>query len=265
MICSNCKREIPDGMRFCTHCGRPVSSAEGAEGESPTRTAELKTPVDSSLDSTSPTMRVIPADPRTPSERPQGESHGEKRLLVVTSVMATLAAVAAIALVVVILNPFGAGNAQDEAEPQEAPGQISVNVNLPPDENDDGAAEQDAPADDAPSREPVDTEGDDALDDALDDARYVLLDSATHLYTDDELAALSDWELYLARNEIYARHGRCFRNEDLQSYFGSQEWYEPLYAPEEFDARAGSLLNDTERANASTILSVEHERGSAYV
>ena len=44
---------------------------------------------------------------------------------------------------------------------------------------------------------------------------YLLSDSATRLYTRSELEPLSDYELYVARNEIFARHGRMFVNEDF--------------------------------------------------
>ena len=92
---------------------------------------------------------------------------------------------------------------------------------------------------------------------------YVLPDSSTRLYSADELSGLSDWELYVARNEIYARHGRMFQKQDLQDYFNSQSWYTPLYSPEEFDSMG--LLSSTEQQNASTILSVEQSRGSSYI
>ena len=135
-------------------------------------------------------------------------------------------------------------------------------MNLPLDEKDDEAAGQDASEDDVTAPESDEPYEDDNPD---YDGHYVLPNSATHLYMGDELAAMSDWELYIARNEIFARHGRTFQKEDLQSYFDGQEWYEPRYSPDEFDAMVGTLLNDTERANASTILSIEQERGSAYV
>jgi hypothetical protein len=32
----------------------------------------------------------------------------------------------------------------------------------------------------------------------------------------------------LARNEIYARYGRVFRDEALQEYFNSKSWYKNL-------------------------------------
>ena len=92
---------------------------------------------------------------------------------------------------------------------------------------------------------------------------YVLPDSATRLYSKSELQGLSNWELYVARNEIYARHGRTFQKDDLQSYFNSQAWYTPLYSPEEFDGMG--LLNSTEQQNAATILELEQSRGSSYI
>lgn len=92
---------------------------------------------------------------------------------------------------------------------------------------------------------------------------YVLPDSSSRLYSTSELSSLSDWELYVARNEIYARHGRTFQKDDLQNYFDGQSWYTPLYSPEEFDSMG--LLNSTEQQNAATILSLEQSRGSQYI
>jgi hypothetical protein len=53
------------------------------------------------------------------------------------------------------------------------------------------------------------------------------------------------------RNEIFARHGRIFKDPSLQSYFASQDWYRPN---PKFDPR---LLTPLERANVATILAHE--------
>ena len=94
---------------------------------------------------------------------------------------------------------------------------------------------------------------------------YILPYSATYEYSTSEISHLSDWELYLARNEIYARHGREFRNDDLVRYFGDKSWYTPIYSPDDFDARVDSFLSYTEQRNAATILALEQARGSAYI
>lgn len=56
----------------------------------------------------------------------------------------------------------------------------------------------------------------------------VIADSSTRRLTAQELSGLSQAELRLARNEIYARNGRFFRSADLRSHFESFEWYQPF-------------------------------------
>lgn len=92
---------------------------------------------------------------------------------------------------------------------------------------------------------------------------YVLPESDSRYYTEDELEGLSTLELYYARNEIFARHGRTFNNEDLNEYFGSQPWYHGEYSPEDFDS--WFTPNEYEKANAALIGEVERELGSPYL
>lgn len=86
---------------------------------------------------------------------------------------------------------------------------------------------------------------------------YILPTSNTALVSYDTLRPLSDWQLRLARNEIYARHGRRFNDAQLQAYFDSKSWYHGTIAPDAFDA---SVLNDTELANIARIQEVEVQR-----
>ena len=91
---------------------------------------------------------------------------------------------------------------------------------------------------------------------------YVLADSSTRSYSRSELQGLSNRELYLARNEIYARHGRMFKNADLQEYFNSKSWYRGTINPDEF---SDDMLTTVERNNANLILAVERSRNSEYL
>jgi len=91
---------------------------------------------------------------------------------------------------------------------------------------------------------------------------YVLPDSSSRLYSESELEKLSNYELYIARNEIFARHGRMFNNEDLQAYFGSKDWYHPTVEAKDFDE---SVLNSTEKKNIETMAKIENDRGSTFV
>lgn len=86
---------------------------------------------------------------------------------------------------------------------------------------------------------------------------YILPDSATRNYTKSELSSLSSSQLRLARNEIYARHGRKFNDKSLQDYFNNCSWYSGTVDPATFDANINSYLNSYELANLKLIKEVE--------
>ena len=69
--------------------------------------------------------------------------------------------------------------------------------------------------------------------------------------TAGELAGLTAEELRIARNEIYARHGRWFKSEDLNRYFRKKSWYEPSVEPDAFDS---SVFSATESQNIQYLL-----------
>ena len=125
----------------------------------------------------------------------------------------------------------------------------------------DEGADEDSPSQEAPGDEEA---AEAVAAAAADPSGHLVPHSDTHQYTADEFAGYSDWDLYVARNEIFARHGRGFSNADLQAYFDGKTWYHEQYAPEEFDAMT-SPLNDTEKANVATIRSLEESRGSSYL
>ncbi len=91
-------------------------------------------------------------------------------------------------------------------------------------------------------------------------SEYIIYGSDTGYIERYYLEQLTDEELRLARNEIYARHGRMFKDEMLQEYFNSKSWYTPIYAPEEFDEIQETELNEWEKANRELIKEVEDSR-----
>ena len=86
-------------------------------------------------------------------------------------------------------------------------------------------------------------------------SEYILPDSDSKYLSESDLEGLSAEDCRLARNEIYARHGRMFDAEELQQYFSEKSWYVPTYAPSEFQE---SWLNDYEVYNRDLI--VEYEK-----
>lgn len=79
---------------------------------------------------------------------------------------------------------------------------------------------------------------------------YVIWYSSDLLLTDSDVKFLSKDELRIARNEIYARHGRKFNSADLQQYFNGCSWYRGT-----IDASAFSddSLSDLEKKNIKLI------------
>ena len=89
---------------------------------------------------------------------------------------------------------------------------------------------------------------------------YILPESNTRYYSASELSWMSSSELELARNEIYARHGRGFNTDYIQEYFYGCSWYTRLYSPEEFDAMLAnnpSIFNEYEYANVDLLWNLE--------
>ena len=60
--------------------------------------------------------------------------------------------------------------------------------------------------------------------------------------------------IHLAKNEIYARHGYIFKNEDLYNYFKGQLWYEPSISPDKFE---DSLFNKNEQTNLKLLTELD--------
>ncbi|MFT5819663.1 MAG: hypothetical protein ACI8ZM_000888 [Crocinitomix sp.] len=53
-------------------------------------------------------------------------------------------------------------------------------------------------------------------------------EASQRLLTEDDLNNLGEYELTEMRNEIYARHGYCFKNKEWRSVFESYDWYMPM-------------------------------------
>ena len=83
---------------------------------------------------------------------------------------------------------------------------------------------------------------------------YVIPISAIAPISEDVLLGLSDNELWIARNEIYARHGRTFKNEYLQSYFNSCSWYQQTV---DESASEDIVLSEIEKNNLDLIVAAE--------
>jgi|GEM_PF-1724037 len=88
---------------------------------------------------------------------------------------------------------------------------------------------------------------------------YVIADSNQRYLTEDEANQYGLEQLYLARNEIFGRHGYDFKSDFLRDYFSRCSWYQ---------ARPGfkdPSLSGIESANVELLLQVEKAQGGPYI
>lgn len=111
----------------------------------------------------------------------------------------------------------------------------------------------------APTEEPVQaTKAQQSQSNGSDDS-YIFSNSSSSYLSNSDVSALSDNNLTIALNEIYARRGRIFKDPALSSYFNSQAWYTPKYTQAEFDKNV--TFNDYEQKNLQLMINEQKKRG----
>lgn len=288
MKCIECGHELKDGAIFCIRCGAMQVSMDGK----PLERGEDWPKVDASADSAGYRSSTAGALHSAQSKNPRGFNQPPKRNggKIAAIIIAIVALIAIVAFAVTqFVMPATSGSTSGSAttttsssaatsSTSAASSTASASVSAASASasaasasasaasasaaaaTTDGTATQQAqpqpqaqPAPEpAPEPEPV-----------YYNDYYVLPDSSSYYYSYGELSGMSTYDLYLARNEIYARHGRMFNRADLQDYFNSQAWYEPIYAPSQFNDMA--MLSDVELQNAKLMKQVEADKGSPYL
>lgn len=86
----------------------------------------------------------------------------------------------------------------------------------------------------------------------LDDAdSYIFADSNVRALTKGDLEGLTKDELRIARNEIYARYGWSFKDEELGRFFEQKAWYVP------YENISDEVLSEIELTNQNLIAEAE--------
>lgn len=256
--CQMCGREIPDGQQLCPTCrnawewrqrqqapaaGADETGAKGPDIPGAGKASKPERPAKSPKGAKSPKPAKPPKSPKTAAAK--APQPGQ------------MAAVILGAALVVFLLFFGAALIFGS----RSGGQQGAPVTLDTWQGDsadtqtaDPGPEQivaEAPEQMLPQQQPTDPQQ------PTDTGEYIFPNSNSTYLTREQVAALTLDQLRLARNEIYARHGRIFQDETLAAYFGSKSWYQPLYDGATFDALGDSILNEYEIANRDLIQEYE--------
>lgn len=226
MRCTQCGKEMPDGARFCTNCGAQMNQ----------NMYDQNTYNQNTYDQNPPEQNLSPI---------QKLKKEWKDLYTVVAIVVVLLVAALIGLAVKKMN-----------EPKNTKELDEIQAIL--DEEDED--EEEEPKEDVMEEE---TEEEEIVEEepevqSLLEQDYILPNSNATYLTQADLAGMTIQEINYAKNEIYARHGRRFKSQELTNYFTSKSWYQGTYDPDDFDANySASVLNDYEKKNAELLRQVE--------
>lgn len=259
MFCKMCGKKIHDESRFCPYCGAAVGTLEApvtAEKEENIETA-VEMPVKAEISGISETADEAEIEQKEP-EQQEAETIQEKTktpeqhedyVSVKKGMNPKLVIVPVVVAAVAVGAWIGLGK-KSASKPEQQEAEYTTEAQAQ--ETEESAAEEETKL-----AVPFAEGGQAEVSDGITPEEYILPECEIRAYTKDELSVLSADELRLARNEIYARHGRMFNSEDLKNYFQSKSWYTPQYEGTEFDAKGDSILNKYEIANRNLIVELE--------
>lgn len=288
MFCKYCGNEVADNMKFCTKCGKPVQNAHAAPSGQRTKKNKVVVPLAAPGQQQ---MRPNPVGQSNQQPEPKKKNGALIALIVVVALLVVAVVVLAVAVFSGRISTGSTGNTsieQADDEDREEDDQDKNKKDGDEDNGNDGNKDSDKQTNDGDNgqlakEDASEKEDEDELfqnnfkedtKDAAEDAEedddlifqsnnddYVLPDSSTRLLTEEDLAPIADDArlLRIARNEIYARHHRKFKDdnknlEPMQPYFDSKEWYDGYIEADDFREE---MLSKIERENIKLIQKYE--------
>lgn len=245
MFCKNCGAKLRDGAAFCANCGTKVTTPETTKATQPPQ--QYFTPI------------VTPKQPdivNVPATDTNTNKTAKKKWIP----FLLLTAIIIILLIIVLVLAIGKTKTASSTKNIIDAGSTAENTTAPTDSTADMESSENGTDISASNtvNEPEISETEIIETQEPEELQYILPTSDSEYLTMDDLEGLTAEECRIARNELYARHGRLFTDEALQAYFDSCDWYTGSIAPEDFDE---SILNEYEFANRDLIVTFEKEKG----
>lgn len=262
MYCTQCGKELKEGIKFCTNCGSVIKN----RNNDPESVSQMN-------------LSEAGRDSRTdvPDKTPAKKNKKGALIAIIVLLIVLILGVSGTAFWMLggrdmILDVFGITEytdiPSDESIEQENFDETSSdktenseieeeNFNVDKEEMETSKDDEELLAESS-TESPELQEIDDIQDSTDADTEYVLEYSDSEYLSKNDLYGLTAEQCRIARNELYARHGRLFDDEELQKYFDSCSWYIGSISAEEFSE---SMLNEYEIANRDLIVEYEKEMG----
>ncbi|MBW8383089.1 MAG: YARHG domain-containing protein [Youngiibacter sp.] len=253
MRCVNCGNEMKASAKFCTQCGSFVDVETEVSQKSPEKasTPNLIAPTPTPVAHASYSADMSSGQGNTGSATIDPK---RKNLLIVLGLVGFLAISGTVGLL--LKNTFLNKSAQPSAPV------VNNGINAPTESK---AIASGDPTKETAENEPQPSTGEGTSNEdpeewglEPEEFGYVLDGSDSRYLTKLEFEGMTADTLRIARNEIYARHGRMFKDLAIQEYFDLCSWYTPSIAPDDFQQ---ALLNNYELENLKLIISYEEEKG----
>ncbi|MGM9554227.1 MAG: YARHG domain-containing protein [Faecousia sp.] len=249
MFCKRCGAQLPADGLFCTNCG----TRNETQGEKRHREQVA----------TSKLVREQFIAPTPPDDHKNDKSNRGLTVALLSVLLAIF--VICIALLVVLLNHrtdktdtgvTAENTVQTDAETEKtsAPTEPETEHTTEPE------TEQTTEPETEQTTEPETTEAlqssSGGFGEYVYDGDYLIIGSDSRYITEDDISWMTERDMQMAINEIYARNGRRFNSPEIRAYFESKSWYHGSILPDDFTE---GILNEYERANIAFLL--EHQNG----
>ena len=101
------------------------------------------------------------------------------------------------------------------------------------------------------------------------DPGYILENSDSSFLTEEDISDFSKEKLRMARNEIFARHGRTFEDKIVQAFFYTRSWYHEVENCEielnEYESKNCELIQKREDQLASNEIQAPEQDGWQFI
>ena len=275
MFCSKCGKQIRDGLKYCTNCGTSIEQGESHKnsdtGNSDRILAAGKVNLKKDDSALSPVAVLqsgnsndTDTDKNLPVKKPK-KNKGFK--IVIITILGII-----LAILLIFFALIQSGFISISIEDNEKQESILDKSDKPSKKEDERKAKEKEHESESeieertmptvsqtePDTVPTVSQTETAPTTVALNNDFVLPDSSIRVLDKSELAGLSAEQCRIARNEIYAKHGRMFDDAGLQNYFNSCSWYHGTIPADRF---SDTMLSDIEIKNRNLIVSYEKEKG----